>query len=275
MANGTTITTHRSYSQINNLQTCGEQYRLERIEHVPSRPSCPAVAGSVIHTVTEELDRVIHAGQTDVTALVDLANELSVPAISEQVASHALDFAPEEWKAYGRPTIEKPGGEDWQWWVATGIPLALLSYITWRVEHPEWELAQMADGSLAIEVPFEIQIGTTRVKGAIDRVMNHRDTGGQIILDIKSGRKPVNDVQLGGYYKAIGIPWGGYLYALKTGKPQFTGALDLSHWTDRKLEAFYDQGNRVIELGLFIPHPGEACFHCGVFSACDYAQSSI
>lgn len=48
---------HMSPSQVNSLLTCGEQYRLERVERVPSRPMWAGVGGTTVHKVTEELDR--------------------------------------------------------------------------------------------------------------------------------------------------------------------------------------------------------------------------
>lgn len=46
-----------SPSQINSLLTCGEQYRLERVARVPQRPMWAGVGGSVVHKLTEDLDR--------------------------------------------------------------------------------------------------------------------------------------------------------------------------------------------------------------------------
>lgn len=48
---------HLSPSQINSLLTCGEQYRLERVVRVPQRPMWAGIGGSVVHKLTEDLDR--------------------------------------------------------------------------------------------------------------------------------------------------------------------------------------------------------------------------
>lgn len=50
-----------SPSQIKSLLTCSEQYRLERVLRAPSRPSWAAVGGSVVHLITEALDREAYA----------------------------------------------------------------------------------------------------------------------------------------------------------------------------------------------------------------------
>jgi hypothetical protein len=46
-----------SPSQIKGLLTCGEQFRLTRMEKVPERPMWASIGGSTVHKVTEILDR--------------------------------------------------------------------------------------------------------------------------------------------------------------------------------------------------------------------------
>lgn len=48
---------HLSPSSINTLLTCGEQFRLSRVVRVPQRPMWAGIGGSVVHKLTEELDR--------------------------------------------------------------------------------------------------------------------------------------------------------------------------------------------------------------------------
>lgn len=52
---------HLSPSQISSLLTCGEKFRLERVERVPSRPMWASIGGSVVHKLTEEMDREWYA----------------------------------------------------------------------------------------------------------------------------------------------------------------------------------------------------------------------
>ena len=46
-----------SPSQVSSLLTCGEQFRLGRLERVPERPMWASIGGSTVHKVTEILDR--------------------------------------------------------------------------------------------------------------------------------------------------------------------------------------------------------------------------
>lgn len=52
---------HLSPSQINSLLTCGHKYFLERVARVPSRPMWASIGGSVVHKLTEEMDREFYA----------------------------------------------------------------------------------------------------------------------------------------------------------------------------------------------------------------------
>jgi hypothetical protein len=49
-----------SPSQISSILTCGEQFRLTRLFHVPERPMWAGIGGSAVHRMTEDLDRVAY-----------------------------------------------------------------------------------------------------------------------------------------------------------------------------------------------------------------------
>lgn len=52
---------HMSPSSISTLLTCGEQFRLSKLLHVPQRPMWAGIGGSVVHKQTEEMDREWYA----------------------------------------------------------------------------------------------------------------------------------------------------------------------------------------------------------------------
>lgn len=287
-----TTYTHRSFSQINQLRTCGEQYRLERIERVPSRPSCPAVAGTVVHTGTETVDQLLVEMNQDETKdqnWDDLRGYLILNGAAD--ADVALDveiekyrkkgWEPETWRRYGRSTSEKPKGEDIEWFREHGIPLSIEAYVDWRLAHDDLVLAEVPDFGPAIEVPFNYYIGDQLVRGYIDRIFTSKTDGGYFPFDLKSGQKPKTSEQLGTYAAALrsalgwDIKWGYYIYALKTGKAKMTAPLMLEHWTDEKLGTVYLPANLAISQNIFIPSPGEACRHCGVTDHCTYFQAVV
>lgn len=276
------VRTPRSYSMVKSLLTCGEQFRLERVEKVESQPSTAAIAGKIIHTATEAVDELLfHNPFTMPGDLKEAWVSAMEHATREELAAlEGSAFAdPSTWKTYGRPTEIKPNGEDLYWFLASGIPFALTAYVAWRTEG-EWVVMRMPDGSPAIELPFVVDIGGIPVRGYIDRVFVHRTTNEPLVVDLKSGMKPKNDSQLAIYKKALesnlGRPfsWGAYYYGMKKGG-QLTDPIDLSYWTDEMLFDLYNPAEKAIEQGLFIPNPGEACMHCGVKQHCRYQLSAI
>ena len=46
---------YMSYSRMNSILTCGEQFRLERVLKVPSRESWASVGGNAFHSAVEAL----------------------------------------------------------------------------------------------------------------------------------------------------------------------------------------------------------------------------
>lgn len=272
--------THRSYSQVRQLRECGEAYRLSRIERVAERPNTAAVAGTAVHTGTETVDWNLAGGQTDREALVEMANLTALEALDAEIAKNREHgWEPLDYKRYGRATKEKPAAEDTEWFRNHGIPLSIRAYVDWRLENPKLTLAVIPGFGPAIEVPFNYYIGTQLIHGFIDRVLTDVDAGGYYPLDLKSGRKPKTDEQLGLYAKALNkalgwnVEWGYYLYGLKTGVAKLTPPLHVSHWDDEKLGRVYLPATQLIDMGIFMPNPGEACQHCSVSDHCRFVQA--
>ena len=266
---------HRSYSQINQLRTCGEQYRLERIEHAPSRPSCAAVGGTAVHSGTELVDHIMHSdpkkGREEVKGWGKLEADKALDA--SIVKYQAKDWPIDSWRKYGR--------QDVAWFRETGIPQSIDAYVDWRFDNPEFVLANIPGFGPAIEVPFNYYIEDQLIHGWIDRIFTNEDGTDYYPIDLKSGRKPTTDEQLGLYAAALkaslgwDVTWGYYLYALKSGTAKVAGPLRVNHWTPEKLRDVYLPATRLIEQGIYMPHPGESCYHCGVSASCQFVQAAI
>jgi hypothetical protein len=280
--------THRSYSQVRQLRTCGEQFRLERIERAPSKPSCPAVAGTAVHTGTETVDKLLHEAppvsldKHRNTTLVAAALPKALEALDAEIAKFVeKGWETSQWKRYGRKTKEKPNAEDIEWFRTVGIPKSIAAYVDWRLANPDFVLAEVPGFGPAIEVPFNYYVGDQLIHGFIDRIFTSKTVGGFYPVDLKSGLKPKTDEQLGLYaqalHKALGweIHWGYYLYGLKTGEAKLTPPITVDHWTDEKLGQIYLPATKLIDLQIFLPNPGEACFNCGVSDSCAFARSVI
>ena len=276
-----TSTLHRSFSQVNQLRRCGWQYKLERIDRVPSRPSVPAVAGKIFHEISEEIDRWLHQDNSfhnfsrPNTSLHEVAlwKMRDITPAYLQKEEEATSYLRDDWKHFGK--------QDLDWFVETGIPQMIDAYINWRTENPQFKLATIPDFGPAIEVPFNHYINGVLVHGWIDRVFQVDGSQGFFPVDLKSGKKPTTDEQLGLYGQALkaGVgwepTWGYFLYDLKSGSAKLTPPLNISHWTDEKLAQVYESSDKAIRQGLFIPNPGDACFICSVSGDCDFQQSLV
>ena len=89
---------HLSYSSKSAYVTCGERFRLEKVEAVPSKPSWAMVGGSAMHTLTETLDRQLFGidaepGATDFDQVFDA-----------QIASQVerCGYQPSDWNVTGK-----------------------------------------------------------------------------------------------------------------------------------------------------------------------------
>lgn len=270
---------HRSFSQIKQYRTCGEQYRLERIDGAPSRPSTPAIAGVAVHSGTEEVDRLLGSvSWSSVTTLAEAGLAVAIKSLDDQVQKYTdQGWSPDEWRSFGRSTKQ-----DEFWFRTEGIPNSLRAYAQWRVDNlAVFELADLPGFGPAIEVPFNYYIGAQLVHGFIDRVFTSPQDGGLYPFDLKSGLKPKTDEQLGLYGQALAaglgveITHGYFIHALKTGTAKLTAPINLAHWTTEKLERVYGPVTLAINAGIFIPAPGEACYLCSVSEHCEFSQAVI
>jgi hypothetical protein len=255
-----------SYSQASSYLRCGEAYRLERLVGAPSRPGWALPGGSAVHEATEEYDRALHAG----TPLSDdwdtLFNEHFNGCIADQEKRSGMSKS--EFRASGRASKQYPNKEDEAWWRENG-PVMVARWASWRANTP-WNLYVFDDDTPAIEVMFEIVVGGTPLRGAIDRVFITPENE-IVLLDLKSGREPDSDLQLGTYAKAmrdqytVPATWGTYWMA-RTGSNTPCHPLDL--YSDAYLDHHYGEARRGMEAGLFPAKVSNMCGSCGVRDAC-------
>lgn len=261
-----------SYSQVSTYNHCGEQFRLQRLMGAPDRPGWALPGGSAVHAATEEYDRVMHEhGTNDMLPstpdeYATLFNEHFNACIADSEKRSGMDKS--EFRASGRASKAWPEKENEAWWRENG-PVMVANWAAWRANTP-WTLYVFDDDEPAIEVLFEIVVGGTPLKGAIDRIFLTPE-GEVVTCDLKSGREPDSNLQLGTYAKALrdefGIPatWGTYWMA-RTGSN--TVSVDLSMYTDAYLDHHYGEARRGMEAGLFPAKVSNMCGSCGVRDAC-------
>lgn len=249
--------TYLSYSSVDTLMSCGQKFKLERVDRVPTGDAWYFLGGKAVHTATELLDQAI-IENTDAPSV----EEAWTRAWTEQL--NTVDD-PGSLRVGGRASKAWPDKENQDWWAHHGAVFVK----AWD----DWRAARLADGwtLYGIETPFDVLIGSTRVKGFIDRVFI-TDDGEPLVCDIKTGsHAPGSSLQLGVYRhgarRSLGIDplLGSYWMARKDEQPP---QLSLLHYSDDYLGRFFDKARAIIEQELFVPHPTSLCGTCLVAPWC-------
>lgn len=132
-------------------------------------------------------------------------------------------------------------------------------------------IADIDEFTLAIEMPFEVEIGNTLVKGAIDQVLVHPD--GYEVRDLKTGNREASALQLGVYKVALEKIFGwtvvaGSFYYAKDNKVLTIPKQEMDRYSEEYLGELFSALDRGIENQVFIPNPGNACVLCPVRKYC-------
>jgi hypothetical protein len=261
---------HLSHSQCSSLQFCSWRYVLEKGLHVPQQPSWATVGGSGIHYATEVWDNWTLNGvwETDRGQIEKLFHDQFDKAIAEREQQEP-DFPKESWRASGRASKAWPNKEDESWWRAEG-PAMVMSWVTWRTNNSQWEIAMFGDQP-GIELECNPVIGGQPVKQFIDRAFTNPEQTDILLVDIKSGRAPDSQQQIGSYglglLETFGVEarWGSYWLARTGGTTAFE---DMRLWPRERLDDIYRKAQLQRELGLFLPKESNMCSGCSVKDAC-------
>lgn len=269
---------HRSHSQLNSFLHCGHQYYLTRVKHYPEVPSVYLASGKAFHAVTEDFDE-LYGNDAEALAVqgehrVEWYDAFTEAFDAELELGLAVEPDMSKWNLAGRVTKEKPDKESALFWHEFGREL-VDKYITWRLDTcTKWDIATMPDGELGIEVEMKMPVGGVPMKGYIDRVLRDRESGQLAVTDLKTGsRTPASPMQLALYSVQLEelvqepVVWGAWYDARKG---QMSQPIDLSLWTKGKLGAVYNNLDRAITAGIFIPNIDTHCSGCSVRDLCVY-----
>jgi hypothetical protein len=263
-----------SPSQISSLTTCGEQYRLTRVEGAPERPMWAGIGGSTVHKVTELLDEK----PIDNPDIETLFAEIFQQCLDEAKERHP-EFDPSEYYRSGRASKEWPEKEGPEWWAKKG-PGFVRAWLAWRqgIDLELWEVPD-DDGELhpAVEVEVNASIqqppgDDLRVRSIIDRIFI--DPNGDLrIVDIKTGsHTDAWPRQMA--YNALGVwhtfgervRWAGFWSARKGGVQEWT---DLTRYSDDWLWSQAQKAKAIRDNQLFLAAPTNLCTSaCGVRQFC-------
>lgn len=253
-----------SHSSLSTYTECGERWRLERLYNVPSESWLATVAGTAVHEVTELMD------------LVEIgASDDAIPTFKE-VFDREIAYAEAKGtklRVSGKKLTKAsmaggPAKKDYAWWLEFG-PQMVEGWADWKAEM-DWTLATMPDGSPGIEIDLAQPMAGRPFKGFIDRLYI-TGMGELVIIDLKSGNLPSNDLQLGEYrvglYRQHGLlaDWGAYWMGT-TGR--LTSLKDLTRYTEGYVDHLYEMAWRGIEAGVFLPNLSSSCVTCGVRDFC-------
>lgn len=255
---------HFSLSQLNSWTRCPEQYRLERIHHVPSIPTWATVGGTAFHAVTETNDKREHGVDTPPVTFEE-AFEQATQDTEEKYSVSRADF-----RATGRKSAKWPDKENRDWWLVEG-PSMVHRWTAWA-RNTSWNILILPDGAPAIEVPFDLFIGDLHIVGYVDRVFVATD-GTVVVVDLKTGAtKQASPRQLGVYkvglehkFPDLRVHWGTYFDA-RTGSSEAPYLLDKFDTTRAAWQ--FGALREAKRLGLFLANPGMSCNSCSVRDYC-------
>jgi putative RecB family exonuclease len=253
----------RSYSQLNSYDRCPYMYYLERVEKVWQRPAAWLPMGTAVHSAAEAwelsgrvmtLEEAQQAFRDQYRASTDLLLE-TTPNTKFWFGSGPYKGAVDIARRYklGLEHVER--------------------YIAWYQKHPEEVPFQFRDGSIAVEMPFTIEIGGVPVRGFIDWVGVSSNLS-FIVRDNKTGNLPGGPEQLATYALAVEATIGtavnqGDYFMTRTGKP--TIPYQLTQVVKMELEADYQKLDEGVKAGNFPAKPeAKKCMFCSVNASCKY-----
>lgn len=192
----------------------------------------------------------------------------------EQVADRkkrSPSFTLDEYTATGRAPAAYGGKRNVAWWLDNG-PAMVESWVKWRAE-TDWDFWEPVPEEPAIELEINAVFpNDINVKMVIDRVFV-MPSGELAVLDLKSGRIPESQMQLGLYASGIELGYGeamrpkwGYWWNPDKGA---VGPYDLDRWTPAVFGELFKEAINSINAGQFIPKPNNGCQNwCGVARYC-------
>jgi CRISPR/Cas system-associated exonuclease Cas4 (RecB family) len=143
-----------------------------------------------------------------------------------------------------------------------------------RCLEAEWEIYRFEDGTKAVELEFELDLGDVTIKGGIDRIQWWPELEVATMEDLKSGNVENDETdkrQLGVYaYAARTV----FEVPLESGRYWFTKVdrgsewFDLTRYTEAYLTDLFAKLDQGIKSGIFLPNPGKNCGLCGVQPYC-------
>lgn len=253
---------HRSWSQLEQYNRCPEAYRLARLERVWKRPAAWLPMGSAVHKaaeVWEKSNRTLPAEDVRDVFRKDYAHEVGIYLEETPNMSFWQHSGPYD----GEADIERR--------YKVGLE-HVDRYLLWYQKHPEQIIWITPDGTPAIELEFDLDLGGVQVKGMLDQaIINELDV--IVARDIKTGNKPgqVEQLSLAGVAITAAdpsvTPTKGDFLMTKSGYPTFPyDLIDVTVLTDKFVTM-----DEAVRAGNFPAKPEDAkCARCDVADSCRF-----
>lgn len=173
----------------------------------------------------------------------------------------------------GRATKAYPNKEDVSFWQNSG-PRWVDGYIQWRKTNTNWKIWTAPDGNPGIELALTSVVKDVKVKMIIDRIFEVN--GELVIVDLKTSQStPASSLQLG-FYKmgiektfGVEVKWG--TYYMSRGN-NISDMVDLSEYTDEKMEYLIETFDKSLKAGLFLPNTNSCQYMCGLTEYCQFSM---
>jgi len=260
---------YRSWSQLEQYTACPYRYYLARIERVWKRPAAWLPMGTAVHYAAEMWEKSGRKAQPVVVRA--WFKEKYREAVNEY-----LEETPNArfWQASGRYTGDLDIPRRYE------VGLAHVDrYLDWYQKHPEEVIWITPDGTPAIELEFNLDLGGVEVRGMLDQavvVQTDRfasQSRNVIARDIKTGNSPgkVEQLSLAGMAVTTADKNAqathGDFFMTKTGYPTYP--YDLIN-VDVLTEQFLTLDEN-IRAGDFPATPDDAkCARCDVADSCKF-----
>jgi putative RecB family exonuclease len=254
----------RSVSQINQYRRCPYSYYLQRIAGAWQRPAAWLPMGTAVHAAAEAYERSGRSMSLEATQ--DVFREhyaADTNAMCEETPRFDWWFASGPYG--GEADVERRYG--------LGLEQVARYLAYYEGKGSDDVVWITPDGTPAIELEFEIEIGGVPVRGYIDVVMT--TPKGIIVRDNKTGRSPGDELQLAVYAEAIRQDYGqsinhGDYWMGRSGKP--TVLYDLFEWGPADLAEQFQEMDAAVKAEKFEPKPDpDKCRFCSVSSACSFS----
>lgn len=251
-----------SHSRYEMFATCGELYRLRKVEKVSTTPSIYAIAGSVFHSWTDMYDTTPFGEDNVHWWKKNLGDQVTV---AELESGYVL----REWDNPSRKQdANKSAFEGFRDVIG---PDMIAKYIEWR-KTSGWFIADLGDQK-GIELEVKYKLGSVEGIAKIDRVFHRAEQDDLVAIDTKTWSRRRVTAQLPTYLVALrqngfNVSSAGYYEARKG---EVTDLKEYRYWDENRLAALHEQAAHMISEGWFLPAPGESCRMCDVRRHCQFA----